>query len=156
VEERIEGVVRDMSGVMAGTAMCHYERIRSGLPAVSIDLGPRSLPHEGRLEDSAVSYTKGCYTGQEVMARLRNRGRARRCLVPAEFKGEPPELPCPVYHGEKEVGRMTSLGRFEGEQIVFVLALRSLLSETDSLSLQPSVAGKSCIRIMDLPGGNEG
>ncbi|HEX3730728.1 MAG TPA: folate-binding protein, partial [Opitutaceae bacterium] len=53
-------------------------RIAAGIPAVPRDLGPADLPNEGGLEAAAISYSKGCYLGQEVMARLKSRGRLRR------------------------------------------------------------------------------
>ena len=43
---------------------------RAAIPAVPRDAGPADLPNEGGLEDTAISYTKGCYLGQEIMARL--------------------------------------------------------------------------------------
>ncbi len=144
---RVEAVVRDMGGSGVDEAACHYERIRAGLPAIPVDLGKRNLPHEGGLADSAVSYAKGCYTGQEVMARLRHSGQARRSLVPARIDGVMSEVPCPIYFGEKEAGRVTSLGKRDGEQLGFVLVLRSILKETRSFSFEPS--GKTGIHVLD-------
>ncbi|MGH8017724.1 MAG: YgfZ/GcvT domain-containing protein [Opitutaceae bacterium] len=55
-------------------------RIADGVPAIPIDLGPGDLPQEGGLEAEAVSFNKGCYLGQEVMARLQSLGKVRRRL----------------------------------------------------------------------------
>lgn len=57
-------------------------RIAAGIPAVPIDLGADDLPQEGGLEAIAVSFDKGCYLGQEVMARLHAMGRPQRQLKP--------------------------------------------------------------------------
>ena len=55
-------------------------RILAGIPAVPIDIGPGDLHNEGAIDASAISYTKGCYLGQEVMARLKSMGQVRRHL----------------------------------------------------------------------------
>ena len=55
-------------------------RIHSGIPSVPRDVGPTDLPQEAGLTADAVSFDKGCYLGQEIMARLKTRGRIRRGL----------------------------------------------------------------------------
>lgn len=83
------------------------ERIRAGIPAIPAELGPKDLPQEGRLEESALSFTKGCYLGQEVMARIRSMGAVRRKLVCVSIDGdEPPSLPAVLYREGKEAGAL--------------------------------------------------
>lgn len=83
-------------------------RIESGLPRFGADFGPETFPQEAGL-DEAVSYEKGCYLGQEVIARIHYRGGVNRRLVALE--GESEELPDDEdglrLDGE-EVGRITS------------------------------------------------
>jgi len=55
-------------------------RIRAGRPVVGIDTGPSTLVQEARLEDVAVDFTKGCYLGQETVARAQHRGQVNRRL----------------------------------------------------------------------------
>jgi tRNA-modifying protein YgfZ len=55
-------------------------RIESFAPAYGRDFGARSFPQEARLE-RAVSFTKGCYLGQEIVARIQSRGAVNRLLV---------------------------------------------------------------------------
>jgi hypothetical protein len=64
-------------------------RVMAGVPVAPDEIGPRDLPNEGGLEHEAISYTKGCYLGQEVMSRLRNLGRVRRRLFVVH--GGPPD-----------------------------------------------------------------
>lgn len=90
------------------------ERIRGGLPAVPDDIGPDDLPNEGGLEDDAISYTKGCYLGQEVMSRLKHLGQVRRRLLVVEGEGEIPPDPAPVFQGEKRIGELRSRARVAG------------------------------------------
>lgn len=84
-------------------------RIMAGIPAVPVDIGPGDLPNEGGLETTAISYTKGCYLGQEVMARLKSMGQVRRRLVRVRGTGVlPPSRPAPVFLGARPVGEVRS------------------------------------------------
>ena len=76
--------------IETGRDELEYARIAAGIPAVPADIGPGDLPNEGGLEDSALSYTKGCYLGQEVMARLKNLGQVRRRLHVVRGRGRVP------------------------------------------------------------------
>ena len=60
-------------------------RIEAGVPTFGAELGPGALPAEARLEDRAISTTKGCYTGQEVVERMRSQGKVGRLLVGLRF-----------------------------------------------------------------------
>lgn len=55
-------------------------RIRAGVPRIGIDTGPKTLVQETRLTDRVVDFTKGCYLGQETVARAQHRGQVRRVL----------------------------------------------------------------------------
>ncbi|MBL9211667.1 MAG: folate-binding protein [Opitutaceae bacterium] len=84
-------------------------RITAGIPAVPMDIGPGDLPNEGGLETTAISYQKGCYLGQEVMARLKSMGQVRRRLLRVRGTGaEPPARPAPVFLGARPVGELRS------------------------------------------------
>jgi tRNA-modifying protein YgfZ len=83
-------------------------RIAAGIPSIPEDIGPSDLPNEGGLESTAISYSKGCYLGQEVMARLKSRGRVRRTLVRAAGTGEPPAVPATLWRGDRKEGELRS------------------------------------------------
>lgn len=84
-------------------------RIESGLPRVPVDVGPGDLPQEADLDVSAVSYAKGCYLGQEVMARLRAMGQVRRRLLRVRGAGAVPEvLPTALLAKGKKIGELRS------------------------------------------------
>lgn len=102
------------------------ERIASALPAVPDDIGPNDLPNEGGLDVDAISYTKGCYLGQEVMARLKNLGQVRRRLMVVAGRGEPPVPGTPLRQREKQVGETRSAARC-GEGFV-AMAMVSLVN----------------------------
>ena len=81
-------------------------RIRAGTPAWGRELDDRVLPAEAGLLDRAVSLTKGCYPGQEPIARLHHRGHVNRRLRVLDVGAAEPGDE--IMHGEKTVGRITS------------------------------------------------
>jgi hypothetical protein len=83
-------------------------RIRDGRVAVPADAGPGDLPQEAGLGEDAVSYQKGCYIGQEVMARLKTRGRVRRRLRRVRGAGVPPPAGTAVFLGARRAGETRS------------------------------------------------
>ena len=97
-------------------------RILARTPRFGAELDERVLPAEAGLEERAISFTKGCYPGQEPVARLHYRGRANRGLRVLAIDGD--ELPS--YDTEltlrgKPVGRVTSVAR-DPEHGVIALA----------------------------------
>lgn len=84
-------------------------RIFAGIPALGAEIDDKTLPQEVRYEAlGAISYTKGCYLGQETVARVHFRGHPNRRLVLLVLDGEPDEPPIEVRDGDKVVGRLTS------------------------------------------------
>jgi tRNA-modifying protein YgfZ len=99
-------------------------RIKAGTPRFGREIDDRVLPAEAGLVERAVSFTKGCYPGQEPIARLHYRGHANRGLrVLAWDAGELPEYDAPVEFEGKEVGRVTSAAR-DGDRIVALAYVR--------------------------------
>jgi folate-binding protein YgfZ len=128
-----------------------YQRIVAGLPAVPQDIGPADLPNEGGLEASAISYTKGCYLGQEVMARLKSMGQVRRRLVRITAKDEPiPVLPAPIFSGERRVGELRSAAQ-DHEGNLVGLALLSLMHLQPGIALSLAPNGPATLRIVENP-----
>jgi hypothetical protein len=101
-------------------------RIAGGVPAVPLDLGLTDLPNEGGLDESAISFTKGCYLGQEVMARLKNLGQVRRRLQVVRGQGGRPPSGCALYQGQKKSGDLRSVAGDGNGFIAF--AMLSLLN----------------------------
>jgi folate-binding protein YgfZ len=82
-------------------------RIEAATPRFGREIDDRVLPAEAGLDERAISFTKGCFPGQEPVARQRYRGKVNRRLRVLEVDGAP-EPETPVLLGEKEVGRITS------------------------------------------------
>jgi hypothetical protein len=76
------------------------------VPAIPGEFGPQDLPQEAGLETSAISFTKGCYLGQEVMARLHAMGQVRRRLVRVGGPGPAPARNVELRQNEKRVGEL--------------------------------------------------
>lgn len=82
-------------------------RIEAATPLYGREIDDRVLPAEAGLDERAISFSKGCYPGQEPVARQHYRGKVNRRLRVLEVNGAP-EPETPVVLGEKEVGRITS------------------------------------------------
>ena len=83
-------------------------RIEAGVPVFGRDMTEDTIPVEANLTD-AISYTKGCYVGQEVMARLDARGHVNRRLMGLRLEGDaPPRAGDIIVSPEREVGWVTS------------------------------------------------
>lgn len=86
-------------------------RVESGEPVMSLDLDQRTIPQEtGLLGQEAISFTKGCFLGQELAARIDSRGRVNRTLRGLEIRTNilPPEG-AEVRKDQRPVGRITSV-----------------------------------------------
>jgi folate-binding protein YgfZ len=83
-------------------------RVEAGTPRFGRELDDRVLPAETGLFERAVSFTKGCYPGQEPIARQHHRGKVNRGLRVLALDGPPAEPETPVSYAGKDVGRITS------------------------------------------------
>ena len=95
-------------GCAVGSAALDTLRIESGTPRFGIDMTEATIPIEANLQD-AISYTKGCYVGQEVIARIDARGHVNRQLV-GLLLGDAglPEAGAKIFSPQREVGWITS------------------------------------------------
>lgn len=146
---RLEAVQTGLKKISASERdfrAAELERLRQGVPAVPIDIGLRDLPNEGGLDEVAISYTKGCYLGQEVMARLKNLGQVRRRLHLVRGAGEPPVPGTVLYQGERKAGEMRSAA-VDGEGFL-AMAMLSLINLDNHAPLGLEPGGVAPIRIL--------
>ncbi|MCI0632602.1 MAG: hypothetical protein L0206_01585 [Actinobacteria bacterium] len=87
-------------------------RIASGIPRVGVDTADGDLPQEARLED-AVSFDKGCFLGQEAVAKMRNLGHPRRWVAALEGEGSVPPGER-LFADDDETGVVTSVAPSNG------------------------------------------
>ena len=100
-------------------------RITAGTPRFGREIDDRVLPAEAGLVERTVSFSKGCFPGQEPIARLHYRGHANRGLRVLTWESaELPEYDAPVSYEGKEVGRVTSAAR-DGDGIVALAYVRA-------------------------------
>ena len=115
-------------------------RIEAGTPAWGKEIDDRVLPAEAGLVERAVSLTKGCYPGQEPIARLHYRGHANRGLRVLGIEGhELPERDAELRYGGKAVGRVTSAARTNGG-IVALAYVRAEVPADAALEVGPLTA----------------
>lgn len=110
-------------------------RVTAGTPRWGREIDDRVLPAEAGLVERAVSFTKGCYPGQEPIARLRYRGHVNRRLRVLEVEGDPPKPDTEIRLGEKVVGRITSA--VPGRALAYV---RTEVPDDAELTVGPATA----------------
>jgi folate-binding protein YgfZ len=144
-------------GRPCGWECLEWARIEAGRPRYGQDMDERNLAPEAGLDTHAISYTKGCYIGQEVISRIQSIGRVTRSLRGLEFEASKEPLP---RHGDRltqdgrEVGYITSaihsprLGRSIGLGYV----RREVADAAAVLEVQTQ-AGRRMARLRALPFG---
>jgi len=103
----------------AGAVECDPEtadvlRIEAGRPKFGVDMDTDTIPLEAGIEDRAISFTKGCYVGQEVIVRVLHRGHgrvAKKLIVMLLANDRVPSRGDAIFSGDHEVGRVTSAAR---------------------------------------------
>ena len=137
-------LARAPAGVAVGDGW-EVARVEAGLPAFGREFDDASMPAEAGLVPLAVSFSKGCYPGQEPVARLQYRGHANRGLRGLELE----RLPQPgdaVTSGDREVGRASSPVLSPRFGAISLAVLRREVADGD----QVEVAGIAA-RVRPLP-----
>ena len=143
--------LRDAGLKECDTADLERWRILAGIPEIPKDVGLGDLPNEAGLEEIAVSYSKGCYLGQEVMARLKSMGRVRRQLLGVRGTESPPSCPAALYTGGKKVGELRSAVMGREEKTFVGLAMVSLLGLDMAQPLSLDMNGLPTIEVIRPP-----
>lgn len=120
-------------------------RLVAGWPTLGREIDDRTLPQEVRFDElDGVRYDKGCYTGQETVARLHFRGHANRTLRGLQWVDGMPDDAVVSHHG-KPVGVITTWGRIGGRTIALSKVRREVLDDTTV------IAGGREARVIGLP-----
>jgi aminomethyltransferase len=107
--QKLLASTRARGGEPIGMAALNALRLEAGIPWFPADFNDTMIPHEAALEDTHISFNKGCYTGQEIVERVRSRGHVNRKRVSLQFStARPPALGTKLRAGETEVGFVTS------------------------------------------------
>lgn len=103
--------VRAAGGGPIGYAALNSLRLEAGIPWFGYDFDESAIPHEAGIVDTHVSFTKGCYTGQEIVERVRSRGHVNRVRAGFVFSGDAvPESGTKLLVDTKEAGHITRAG----------------------------------------------
>lgn len=139
----------------AGLAALQMLRVEAGWPWYGVDADETCLLPETGWERTATSYTKGCYIGQEIVARIASQGQVARHLVGLKFSApEPPAVPCEVLCEERACGTVTSAGYSPKYQTTIGLGMVARAAWTSSAGLsvrdQPNISAE-LIALPQLP-----
>ncbi len=107
--QKLLASTRAHGGEPIGMAALNALRLEAGIPWFPADFNDAMIPHEAALEDTHINFNKGCYTGQEIVERVRSRGHVNRKRVSLQFStSQPPAPGTKLRVGDAEVGFVTS------------------------------------------------
>jgi folate-binding protein YgfZ len=106
----LDAALRANGAIAVDQAAIDAARIEAGYPVFGVDMAEDTLPLEAGIEDRAISFTKGCYVGQEIVIRVLHRGggRVARKLVALRVDGDVPAAGTKLTSGGRDVGFITS------------------------------------------------
>ena len=112
-ESDYDDLITQLTNEGATVAAPHFldiARIVAGWPHLGFEIGDKTLPQEVRYDQlGGVSYSKGCYTGQETVARLHFRGHVNKRILGLRWETVPDASSPAVLHDDRKVGHMTSV-----------------------------------------------
>jgi folate-binding protein YgfZ len=110
--DRLSQTARSLGGGPCGSRAFETARIEAGIPRYGVEMTIQNLPQECGIENSAISYSKGCYIGQEVLNRIHTMGAVTKKLCQLEFQTPVENLPKPnhkLFTNGKECGWISSI-----------------------------------------------
>ena len=147
--------VKSAGGCPCGWDAFETVRVEAGIPRFGQDMDETNIPLECGIEAIAVSYSKGCYIGQEVLNRIHSIGHVTRELRGLRFSPEPPELPArgqKLYQSEREAGYVTSA--VHSPALGCVVALGYVRRESGGIGAtlaMRTASGETEARVVELP-----
>jgi folate-binding protein YgfZ len=101
--------LKKAGGVICGQDALESPRLEAGFPIFGLDITPDNLPQEIARDTKAISFTKGCYLGQETVARIDAIGHVNRLMVGTKFPGDAiPVCGTELLSAGQKVGEVTS------------------------------------------------
>jgi tRNA-modifying protein YgfZ len=144
---RVRDALVQAGAVAVDEAAAELVRVESGRPRYGIDLDETTIPQEAGLNDRAVSFTKGCYVGQETVARLHWRGKPNRHLRGLRLSAAAP-TGTPLRLGEREVGRLGSVAVSPVHGLIALAIVRREAAPGDTLAVGD---GAITAQVVELP-----
>jgi len=142
----------DLDLVAAGRVAADSVRVEAGEPVMGVDVDAGTIPQESGLVGAAVSFTKGCYVGQELVARIDSRGRVNRRLVGISMaENVVPPVGAEVAVSETTVGTLSTVGESLAVRAPVALAMvRREVEPGDAVTVRWS-SGDVVARVHQLP-----
>jgi folate-binding protein YgfZ len=155
VADKLIDAVKAAGGRACGWQALETARIEAGIPRFGLDMDETNLAPEAGIEQRAISYSKGCYIGQEVIARIRTYGQVAKALRGLQFADSTKALPKrgdKLYQGDKEIGHITSATASPSLNSSVALAyVRREHNEIGTELLVRTASGDLAARIVPLP-----
>ena len=131
---RLAGLLAAGGAVEVSDPAAEIIRVESGRPRFGLDMGPESMPAEADITERAVDFEKGCYIGQEPVARLHYRGKPNRTLRGLRLSAAA-EHGAPLLLGDKEVGTIGSTSLSPALGPIALAIVRREAAEGDQLAV---------------------
>ena len=148
---------RDHGGCLAGFEALDRVRFEAGIPRFPVDMDETNLPPEAGLEATHINYSKGCYTGQETIARLRTYGQVVKRLSGLRLPGDLGTLPpkgTKLFREGREAGYITSARHSQALGGILALGYVRRESATPGSALVLRLADRECpVEVVALPFG---
>lgn len=154
VMDKAIAAAREIGGRAAGWTAFDAARIEAGIPRFSVDMDENNLAPEPGIEARAISYSKGCYIGQEVIARIRTYGQVAKSLRGLRLADDLKQLPArgeKLFHDGKEVGFITSALTSPALKANIALGyVRKESNQTGTRLTLRQVTGETPVEIVEL------
>jgi tRNA-modifying protein YgfZ len=131
---RLAELVESAGAVEVTEPAAEIIRVESGRPRFGLDMGPESMPAEAGITDRAVDFEKGCYIGQEPVARLHYRGKPNRTLRGLRLSA-PAQHGDALILGDKEVGKIGTAALSPALGPIALAIVRREAQEGDTLTV---------------------
>jgi folate-binding protein YgfZ len=143
---RVRAQLEAAGAVPVSEAAAEVLRVESGRPRYGVDLDQTVIPQEAGLNERAVSFTKGCYVGQETVARLHYRGKPNRHLRGLRLSETAPSG-AELRRGEKVVGRLGSVVVSPRLGPIALALVRREAAPGDRLAIEGSAASAEVVEL---------
>jgi len=145
----LTAAAEELGGQRIGPEAWTIRRVERGIPQFGVDFGEENLAQETGQDDRAISFDKGCYTGQEVVARIHFRGHVNRILRGFRFPSAPLPPGTALFVGERQRARVTSIAESPRFGSIGLGLARADIAPGSLLSRDPD--GEPEIELTELP-----
>jgi tRNA-modifying protein YgfZ len=143
----LESVLADAGAVQVSDEAAEIVRVESGRPRFGLEMSSEHMPAEAGIVERAVNFEKGCYIGQEPVARLHYRGKPNRTLRGLRLSA-PAAHADPIFLGEKEVGAIGTPCLSPAHGPIALAVIRREAAEGDRLTVAD---GPGTAAVVELP-----